>query len=180
MRYVLEGSVQPSGAKIKGQRPAHRHRELWSHLAEQFDTPRADLLQTQDAIVAHLAHAMDYQLIAAEGARVKKTPEANPTADDLAFQCVAGQVKAGGIGKEADAAFALCEQALAIDPKNVHALLNLGYKFFALGVFGGSGDAKGDLERADEFASQALAIDPDWTWPHDLKGNILPFPEPAT
>ena len=47
--------------------------ESGAHLwAEQFDTPRADLLQTQDAIVAHLAHAMDYQLIAAEGARVKK------------------------------------------------------------------------------------------------------------
>ena len=29
---------------------------LW---AEQFDTPRADLLQTQDAIVTHLAQTMD-------------------------------------------------------------------------------------------------------------------------
>ena len=175
VRYVLEGSVQPSGEKMRVNAQLI-DTESGAHLwAEQFDTPRADLLQTQDAIVAHLAHAMDYQLIAAEGARVKKTLEANPTADDLAFQCVAGQVKAGGIGKEADAAFALCEQALAIDPNNVHALLNLGYKFFALGVFGGSGDAKGDLERADEFASKALAIDPDWTWPHDLKGNILRF-----
>ena len=175
VRYVLEGSVQPSGEKMRVNAQLI-DTESGAHLwAEQFDTPRADLLQTQDAIVAHLAHAMDYQLIAAEGARVKKTPEANPTADDLAFQCVAGQVKAGGIGKEADAAFALCEQALAIDPKNVQALLNLGFKFFALGVFGGSGDAKGDLERADEFASKALAIDPDWTWPHDLKGNILRF-----
>ena len=130
-----QGSVQPSGEKMRVNAQLI-DTESGAHLwAEQFDTPGADLLQTQDAIVAHLAHAMDYQLIAAEGARVKKTPEANPTADDLAFQYVAGQVKAGGIGKEADAAFALCEQALAIDPKNVHALLNLGYKFFALGYW---------------------------------------------
>ena len=41
-----------------------------------------------------------------------------------------GVWKAGFIGKEADAAFALCEQALAIDPNNVRALMALGVKFF--------------------------------------------------
>ena len=40
----------------------------------------------------------------------------------------------------------------------------------ALGV---SGDPKGDLERADELASKALALDPDWTWTHLMKGDIL-------
>src|SRR5208283_3396145 len=63
---------------------------LW---AEQFDTPRADLLQTQDAIIAHLAHAIDLQLIYAEGARVKRTPAANRDAEDLALQCDAGHWK---------------------------------------------------------------------------------------
>jgi hypothetical protein len=55
---------------------ADRGAHLW---AEQFDTPRADLLQTQDAIVTHLAHAIDLQLIKAEGGRVKRTPAANAT-----------------------------------------------------------------------------------------------------
>ncbi len=39
----------------------------------------------------------------------------------------------------------------------------------ALGV---SSDPKGDLERADELASKALALDPDWTWTH-REGRIL-------
>jgi tetratricopeptide (TPR) repeat protein len=145
---------------------------LW---AQQFDTPRADLLQTQDAIVTHLARAMDFQLIQAEGARVKRTPVANRDAEDLALQCVAGQWKAGSIGKEADAAYALCEQALAIDPNNVHALTSLGQKFFSRAASGVSSDPKGDLERADELDSRALALDPDWTFAHDLKSNILGF-----
>ena len=85
------------------------------------------------------------------------------------------QWKAGSIGKEADAAFALCEQALALDPNNVHALLNLGERFFNLAASGASGDPKGDLERADEYASKALALDPDWAWNHSLKGGILRF-----
>jgi adenylate cyclase len=169
VRYVLEGSVEPSGDRvIDAGSGAH----LW---ADQFDTPRADLLQTQDAIVARLAHANYFQLFQAEGARVKRMPAANRDAEDLALQCNAGQWKAGSIGKEADAAYALCEQALAIDPNNVSALMGLGQKFFRLGQTGVSGDPKGDLERADELVSKVLALDPDWSYPHELKGNILGF-----
>ena len=136
---------------------------LW---AEQFDTPRADLLQTQDAIVAHLAHAIDFQLTQAEAARLKRTPVANRDAEDLALQCNAGQWKAGAIGKEADAAFALCEQALAIDPDNVRALLGLAIKFWLPAALGLSSDPKGDLERADELAprrSPSIQIGPGLT-----------------
>jgi tetratricopeptide (TPR) repeat protein len=143
---------------------------LW---AEQFDTPRADLLQTQDAIVTHLTHALDYQLTEAEAVRLKRAPAANRGAEDLALQCDADKHKAGGIGKEAEAASALCEQALAIDPNNVRALMSLGWKFFQLVQSGVSGDPKGDLEPADELASKALALDPGWTLNHDLKGDIL-------
>ena len=133
------------------------------------------LLQTQDAIVTRLAHAIGFQLTEAEGARLKRTPVANPDAEDLALQCNAGVWKAGLIGKEADAAYALCEQALAIDPNNVRALTAKGWKFFRLAQSGVSGDPKGDFERADELASKALALDPDWSVNHDLKGSILRF-----
>ena len=71
VRYVLEGSVQPSGDRMRVNAQlidAGSGAHLW---AEQFDTPRADLLQTQDAIVAHLARAMDLQLVQAEGARAQ-------------------------------------------------------------------------------------------------------------
>ena len=125
--------------------------------------------------MTHLARAMNLQLIEAEGARAKRTPAANRDAEDLAIQCVAGNWKTGGIGKEADAAYALCEKALTVDPNNVRALTQLGWKFFQPAQSGVSSDPKGDLERADVLVSKALALDPDWTWPHVLKGNILGF-----
>ena len=139
VRYVLEGSVQPSGdRRVNAQLiDAGSGAHLW---AEQFDTPRADLLQTQDAIIAHLANALDLQLQQAYVARVKRTPAANRDAEDLALQCSEGAWKAGLIGKEADAAYALCEQALAIDPNNVRALMALGVKFWLRAVIGVSGD----------------------------------------
>ena len=55
MRYVLEGSVQPSGDQMRVNAQlidADSGAHLW---ADQFDTPRADLLQMQDEIVTHLA-----------------------------------------------------------------------------------------------------------------------------
>jgi tetratricopeptide (TPR) repeat protein len=141
--------------------------------ADQFDTPRADLLQAQDAIVTRLANALNFQLTQAEAARLKRTPAANRDAEDLALQCDAGTSKAGWIGKEADTAYALCEQALAIDPNNVRALMVLGVRFWLPAALGVSGDPKGDLERADELESKALALDPDYAWARIMKGNVL-------
>ncbi len=37
----------------------------------------------------------------------------------------------------------------------------LGIKFWLPAALGVSGDPKGDLERADELESKALALDPD-------------------
>ena len=93
VRYVLEGSVQPSGDRMRVNAQlidAESGAHLW---AEQFDTPRADLLQTQDTIVTHLANAMDFQLTHAEAARLKRTPAANRDAEDLALQCAGGPME---------------------------------------------------------------------------------------
>ena len=85
VRYVLEGSVQPSGDRMRinvqlidADSGAH----LW---AEQFDTPRADLLQTQDAIVAHLANTLDLQLQQAYIAGVNGRPR--PIATPRTWLC---------------------------------------------------------------------------------------------
>jgi TolB-like protein/Tfp pilus assembly protein PilF len=175
VRYVLEGSVQPSRHKMRVNAQlidAGCGAHLW---AEQFDTPRVDLLQTQDAIVTHLARAMDLQLTEAEAARLKRTPVANPDAENLALQCDASALKPGWIGKEANAGYALCEQALAIDPNNVRALMALGAKFLVPASLGVSGDPKGDLERADELVSKALALDPNYASALSTKGIILQF-----
>ena len=170
VRYVLEGSVQPSGDRMRVNAQlidADSGAHLW---AEQFDTPRADLLQTQDEIVTHLARAMEIQLPQAEAARAKRTRAANPDAEDLALQGFAAVVKGGFVGKEADAGYALCEQALRVDPNNVRALWVLSMKFHLPVLFGMSADPKADLKRADELVSQALALDPDNAAAHNCKG----------
>ena len=93
MRYVLEGSVQPTGNQVRVNAQlidAESGAHLW---AEQFDTPHADLLQTQDEIVTRLARSMYLQLPEVEAARLKRTPAANRDAEDLALQCQAAFLK---------------------------------------------------------------------------------------
>jgi TolB-like protein/Tfp pilus assembly protein PilF len=174
VRYVLEGSVQPSAHQVRINAQlidADSGAHLW---AEQFDTPRADLLQMQDEIVTHLARAIDLQLPEVEAARFNRARAANPDAEDLALQCVAAMQKAGYTGKDADAGSGLCERALATDPNNVRALTSLAIKkYFWAQHHLGNADLKTDLDPADELASRALALDRNYARAHSVKGSIL-------
>jgi adenylate cyclase len=173
VRYLLEGSVQPSGDRMRVNAQlidADSGAHVW---AERFDTPRTDLLQTQDEIVTRLARALEIQLPEAEVARAKRTPAQNPDAEDLALQCWGILQKGGYIGKEAEAGFPLCDKALAIDPNNVRALVALSIKFYLPVVLGVSADPKADLQRGDDLVSQALALDPNYSYAHGNKAIIL-------
>jgi TolB-like protein len=173
VRYVLEGSLQPVGAQVRVNAQlidADSGAHLW---ADQFDFPRADLLQTQDEIVTRLARGMQVQLPEAEAARAKRTPTANPDAEDLALRCEAGAQKGGYVGKEAEAAYGLCEQALKVDPDNARALTWLSAKFFFSARSRLSVDPKGDLKRANELTSKSLALDPNYGTTHYFMGTIL-------
>jgi adenylate cyclase len=167
VRYVLEGSVQPTGNQVRVNAQlidAESGAHLW---AEQFDSPRADLLQTQDEIITRLARSMYLQLPQVEAARLKRTPAANPDAEDLALQCQAAFLK-----NEANflaTYYRLCDQALAADPDNVRALTYLAITF--LPSRGRSYDP-GET-RADELVSKALALDPNYAPAHLVKAFVL-------
>ncbi len=82
-------------------------------------------------------------------------------------------VKAGLFGKEAEAGFRLCEQALDADPNNVTALSMSSIGFTMAIMLGRSTDPRADLKRADELASRAIAVDANFALGHNAKGNVL-------
>ena len=87
VRYVLEGSVQRGGNRIRVNVQlidAETGNHLW---AERFDKPLADLFDMQDEIVARLAGALNAQLVAAEARRAEQRP--TPNSMDLYFQGLA-------------------------------------------------------------------------------------------
>ena len=74
VRYVLEGSVQRGGNRMRVNVQlidAETGNHLW---AERFDKPLADLFDMQDEIVARLANALNAQIAAAEARRAEQAP----------------------------------------------------------------------------------------------------------
>ena len=73
VRYVLEGSVQRGGNRLRVNVQlidAETGNHLW---AERFDKPVADLFDMQDEIVSRLANTLDAQLIEAEARRAERS-----------------------------------------------------------------------------------------------------------
>jgi TolB-like protein len=120
VRYVLEGSVQRGGNRMRVNVQlidAETGNHLW---AERFDKPLADLFDMQDEIVARLASALDAQLVAAEARRAEQAP--NPDSRDLYFQGRAWLNK-GLIPANLAQARSFFDRALAADPGNVDAVI---------------------------------------------------------
>ena len=120
VRYVLEGSVQRGGNRMRVNVQlidAEAGHHLW---AERFDKPLADLFDMQDEIVARLAGALSAQLIAAEARRAEQAP--NPDSMDLYFQGVAWLNK-GPTPDNLAQARGFFDRALVADPDNVDALI---------------------------------------------------------
>jgi TolB-like protein/class 3 adenylate cyclase len=120
VRYVLEGSVQRGGKRIRVNVQlidAETGNHLW---ADRFDKPVADLFDMQDEIVSRLANALGNQLIEAEARRAEREP--HPDAVDLNFRGRACLHK--GLTKDYVAqARGFFEQALLLDPDNIRALI---------------------------------------------------------
>ena len=120
VRYVLEGSVQRDANRVRvnaqlidAQSGAH----LW---ADRFEEDASDLFKLQDQVVARLANSLGYELVRAEaeaGAHSK-----NPDAIDLAMRGQALLQQTTVTKESNDAARALFEQALKIDPNYAAAL----------------------------------------------------------
>ncbi|MBT1509582.1 hypothetical protein KIP88_03625 [Bradyrhizobium sp. SRL28] len=171
VRYALEGSVQPSGDRLRVNAQlidTESNAHLW---ADRFDENRSDLLQMQDAIVHRIAFAIGIKLTDVR-AREAQTRAANPNAEDLAFRCSAAIMRTVW-ASERDSAFRLCEQALEIDPENVRALSHLTFKFTQRFSLLAAPDRQADLRRADELASLAVKIDPGYHMAHVAKGDAL-------
>jgi adenylate cyclase len=172
VRYVLEGSQQRGSGKVRISAQlidAGTGAHLW---ADQFDADRADLLEMQDEIVTRLSRALQGQLVEVDAARVARTRPGDLDAEDLAMRCEA-VVNAQTGTDEIEGGYNLCERALQRDKHNVRALVNLSVKFIDRVLSLQSPDREGDVRRADELVSTALALDPNASGAHFAKAQVL-------
>ena len=167
VRYVLEGSVQRGGNRMRVNVQlidAETGNHLW---AERFDKPLADLFDMQDEIVARLAGALNTELVAAEARRAEQAP--SPNSMDLYFQGLACFNK--GITPDNIAqAQSFFDRALSADPSNVDALVWSARMDGAAGGQAFVADPVAAFAAAEAKATKALSSVPDHALGHMCLG----------
>ncbi|MFC7697343.1 adenylate/guanylate cyclase domain-containing protein [Bradyrhizobium sp. GCM10028915] len=169
VRYVLEGSVQRSGKRLRLNVQlidAKSGQHLW---AERFEKSFIDLFDMQDEIVSRLANTLGAQLIEAEARRAERT--LHPDAMDLYFQGRAWLMK--GFSPECVAqARSFFERSLESDPGNVEAMIGLANVDTAVGASFTTDDGPARFAAAEAMVNKALSIRPNHISAHLAWGRI--------
>jgi TolB-like protein len=169
VRYVLEGSMQRGGNRLRVNVQlidAETGNHLW---AERFDKPVADLFDMQDEIVSRLANTLNAQLTAVEARRAERSP--HPDATDLCFQGAA-RFNMGRATENMAQARGFYERALALEPGNVEALVGTAWVNFAIGSNLFLDDRIERLAAAEAAVTKALSLAPNHPMAHDVMGLV--------
>jgi TolB-like protein/class 3 adenylate cyclase len=172
VRYVLEGSVQRSGNRMRVNVQlidAETGNHLW---AERFDKPVADLFDMQDEIVARLAGALNAQLVASEARRAEQAP--NRDSMDLYFQGMAWFYN-GLTPHNMVQARGFFDRALIADPDNGDALIGLAGAEAIEGVNSFVTDPVASFAAAEAKLTKALSAVPDHAVGHMWLGLVNIF-----
>jgi TolB-like protein/class 3 adenylate cyclase len=176
VRYVLEGSVQRGGNRMRVNVQlidAVTGNHLW---AERFDKPLADLFDMQDEVVARLAGALNAQLVAAEARRSEQAP--NPDSMDLHFQGLAWYNK-GRTPDNLAQARGFFDRALSANPDNIDALVESARADLSAGALFYVTDPVAAHTSAEAKLTKALSSVPDHARGHMWLGLVDIFTKRA-
>ena len=169
VRYILEGSVQRGGNRMRVN-VQFIDTESGNHLwAERFDKPLADLFDMQDEIAARLANALNAHLVAAEARRAEQAP--NPNSMDLYFQGMAWFNK-GMTPDNVAQARGFFDRALTADPYNVEALIGSAVADVTEGANSFVTDPLAAFAAAEAKLTKALSSVPDHARAHMSLGFV--------
>jgi adenylate cyclase len=173
VRYVLEGSVRRVGEKVEVNSQlistatgAH----VW---ADRFDGERSKLGELQVDFVSRLANSLGVELVKAEALRAARERPNNPDAVDLAMRARAIAYSSGDNKSMNSDVIDLGERALALDPQNEPAMVDLSLALNDRVANLWSDDAARDSVRAEQLANSALALQPDDTRAHMAMAQVF-------
>jgi TolB-like protein/DNA-binding winged helix-turn-helix (wHTH) protein len=173
VRYLLEGSVRRLGEKVEVNAQLIST-ETGAHVrADRFEGERSKLGELQLEVVSRLANSLGVELVKAEGLRSLRERPSNPDAADLAMRARARSNSSGDSKSINSDVIDLGEHALALDPQNERAMVDLSIALTDRVNSLWSDDPASDLARADKFADSALALQPDDTWAHMAKAEVF-------
>ena len=169
VRYVLQGSAQRSGRRLRVNVQlidAESGIHLW---AERFDKPVADLFDMQDEIVSWLANTLKAQLTEVEARRAERS--LHPNSVDLYFQGRACMDK--GLTPESLArAQGFFRRALALDPGNIGAMIGAASADATIGGAYMTDSRTTHLATAETTLITVLSMAPQHAVAHLVLGGV--------
>jgi TolB-like protein len=169
VRYVLEGSMQRGGNRLRVNVQlidAETGNHLW---AERFDKTVADLFDMQDEIVSRLANMLSIQLVAFEARRAERL--LHPDARDLYFRGLAC-IHKGLTNEYLAQARGFFERALALDPDHIEALVGTALVDFTTGANFSTDDRAAPLAAAEATLIKVLSRAPQHALAHMFVGTV--------
>jgi TolB-like protein len=169
VRYVLEGSVQRGGNRMRVNVQlidAKTGDYLWT---ERFDKPLADLFDMQDEIVARLANTLSAQMVGAEARRAERSSSPNST--DLVFRAQALMNK-GFTPENVSKARDLYAQALALDSDDISALTGVASADLTIATVFIPDDRVALLTAAEQTLTRVISLAPESAIAHFLLGIL--------
>ncbi len=169
VRYVLEGSVQKSGDRVRITAQlidALTGNHLW---AERYERDLKDIFAVQDEITMQILVSMRVKLTEGEQA-LRITPPRNLEAFLKALQAQANiqryNREGNIIGKQ------LAEEAVALDPEFSAAYTLLCLANFLDVSFASSKSPKESIDKAVKLAQKAISLDPKDSRPYAYLGFL--------
>jgi adenylate cyclase len=157
VRYVLEGSVQRSGDRVRITAQlidALKGHHLW---AENYDRRFGDIFALQDDITENVTMALQVKLTEGEQARIKRGHTENPEAYEYWLR---GRERSLSFTKEDNAQRRkLYEKAAELDPNNSFLWKDIGWTYYRDARFGWTDTPAQSLALAEELAQKTLAVD---------------------
>jgi TolB-like protein len=164
VRYVLEGSVRRSGARLRvtGQlNEAESGNHMW---ADHFDGDMSDVFDFQDRITECVVAAIEPNLQRAEIERLKRKPAKNLDAYDLLLR--AQQLEYEFTEESLREALGCLKDALAIDPAYAPAMALAAYCQAERRVQGWMREPATEITEGQRLATRAIELGKD-------DGNVL-------
>jgi adenylate cyclase len=166
VRYVLEGSVQRAGGRVRITAQlcdALDGHHLW---ADRYDGDVVDMFALQDDIAVKTLKAV--QVTLTEGKKEYLFGESTDNLDAFEKYSEAMFKTGGDLGRRRK----LIREAIELDPKFVSAYVWLGWSYM-IGVWAGfTKSPEEDIEKAYQLAQKALSINDSAASPHSLLGKI--------
>jgi len=168
VKYVLEGSVQKAGDRLRVNAQlidALKGHHLW---AERYDRELKDLFKLQDEITMNVLTAMEVKLTRGEAARYYKTD----SFEAWGYYVRGGSLFARFTMEDNAKARMLFERALKIDSDYAAALSSLSWTHFIEVRWGWSESPTESIKRAIEIAQKSLTLDETQPNVHSLLNTI--------